>query len=336
MKRLLFALIVTLVSVGCGEDSDNPLESSDSTFSITIDNITTNPPDKFGDYQVVIEFTVENLSSESLPLNIWLEDSDENAIYYRYNEITDYPYFVGSISAPDILLPGGKVNCKMFTRMSDTLYQIKKAKGPYKLVVSDGVTRRVAVDLPSWEEIKSRLTSMPPNTSFEPEPADFTNIKLAEYFPLEVGNSWSYDIMLDDKIIWSYIDTVSQIVTLEGADYYQVDRGQDLEAPSAFGSLGYYSLSDNVILRKITKNIESYIYLNSKMIIGQPRLTIPAGTFKCIKIERKLEGAEPIYEYYGKGVGLVMKDYGIMSVAIDSPATPIRGRYVYLLKSYTQ
>lgn len=178
------------------------------------------------------------------------------------------------------------------------------------------------------------------------------NINLPEYFPLKTGNSWEYEIFADgapignrklelgekEKVYHAAFHTAFPANKVSAyppdADIYQpffvchvtlTDLGRFFE---------WYVASGNRILFCGTVSsapwgedvkFGSLVFLETEMIISNEIITVTAGTFTCVKIERNNScnidvlpldptlyaptDSAPVYEWYSKGVGMIKREY---------------------------
>lgn len=343
MRKVVFGVVIVVViyvCLGCGEENPvTDMEGTKGKYNFSIDNISGWQINKV-DCRVIFSVSIENLSQTSLPLSeemIWIEDSDNQAIYHKF-----YTLRLSS-DAPAEILPGGRATFPISYIMgeADTFGEFvsgyydyeyhtgyKRSKKPYKLVGLFNGTR-VVVELPTWEEIKRKLTSTNPfnPSSIIPEPSSEPEsqepevtppsaaVDLREYIPLAVGNSWTYN--RSGNIYKLFID---QTVEIKGEKYFQMKYESDGKIADMWQC---FAISPDG--KELWQN-GPYAYIDQGMIAGQERVTVPAGTFDCIKVERKVKiaigdtiGDITYTEWYGKSVGLVKVNYGI---TVDRP-TPL-------------
>jgi hypothetical protein len=164
------------------------------------------------------------------------------------------------------------------------------------------------------------------------QPVNGATVDLREYIPLKVGNWWTYQRTNNGVAFGEYTLFIRQMVDVNGKNHYQIDYEEKGCIP--------YDAHRWAIEGEGNELLESgFVYLDQKMIVGKERITIPAGTFNCIKVKRDVPGIEPIYiepvyEWYGKGIGLVKIDHSEGTITIDSPE-PIKGHLVDVLKAYS-
>lgn len=165
--------------------------------------------------------------------------------------------------------------------------------------------------------------------------ANTGKIALNEYFPLEIGNSWEYKVSVPgngpsglpevDKIELIGIDDIANEEpewVVNNAAVPDVTRATFFISPPH-----HFAVSGNRILYHIDPSpwgkLGFMVYMEPEMILGGETVTVPAGTFTCIKILRDNScncnvlsvqtrysptDLLPVYEWYCKGVGMVKRE----------------------------
>lgn len=262
MKRFNLLMVALLFLCGflygCGEDNEIVTGDSDSKiFSATINEVRV---EEYGyrQYNLIILLKIRNYSSKELSFVPTLQElffsqfpfvlrlSDQNVIYYENGPFEDE---LPSWSGPIAILPYGEAKGELTFHDFDPFPE----KGSYKLVVRAG----------GEEEIVELHYNLPSNE---------------DYFPLKVGNSWTYQRLVNDKPISTYTERVVRTVVddLSGKIYFLNDGGDCYRKPIP------------------------------ETIIGKERITVPAGTFECI-VDRHPFLLQTTW--FAKGVGPVKIDY---------------------------
>lgn len=157
-----------------------------------------------------------------------------------------------------------------------------------------------------------------------------------DYFPSKPGSNWSYQgegneyASFTREVLFAAGDqsqfkeanggTVSTSIYITSADSIKrVFFSGETYNPQNLLSPGFTSNDSSVILKNPLTTGASWTSGNDtkKIVDSQVEVKTPAGTFSnCIKLEIKSQGSSStVYEYYGKGVGLVKREF------IDGSAT---------------
>lgn len=188
---------------------------------------------------------------------------------------------------------------------------------------------------------------------------DPTKISFEEYFPLNTGNVWEYQLLFNNENIGDYrmeLDGETAITNKEpeivptewfpgraedivSQDFFQCNYKRLSSELGNISSVDYYAISDNRVLYAPSTDLQQreffgewewpgiLLFLTPEMITGKEIVTVPAGTFACIKITREncasyeildmdpddivlgYTSTIPVYEWYSIGVGMVKREY---------------------------
>lgn len=333
MRKMLFSSVAVLLIVfwvGCGGENpllptkginsndqvsievekvishcllDYPISGNSRRGTITRNNIVN----------VWIYLKIRNLSDEDIVVidesDFLLEDIKDSMVYSPGREISflfDSKYeppqnynladgdflvwhrFPQSFKLPDAyeqcsLKPKDEISIGLFTD-----YTPERQKGDWHITYNSPKGR---IEIPIQKLIdRSQITI----NLKEPE-QDMTG-----YFPLQVGNYWHYECIVDGKHEDHYEVEISRKIVLHDMEYFEVTGKK---SPS------YYTFYDNKVWKQNvpSENILPSVYLQSSIIVGKETITVPAGTFECIKVGGK--NINDPYLWYAKDVGLVQIDY---------------------------
>ena len=161
-------------------------------------------------------------------------------------------------------------------------------------------------------------------------------IHLNEYLPLKIGNKWEYKVSVSGNGIFMGLPEVDEIELIGVDEIANEEPGlvvnnaavPDVTRATFFISPPHhFAISGNRILYHIDPSpwgkLGFMVYIEPEMILGEEIVTVPAGTFTCIKILRDNScncnvlsvqvfhsptDLLPVYEWYCKGVGMVKRE----------------------------
>ena len=154
-------------------------------------------------------------------------------------------------------------------------------------------------------------------------------VEQPDYFPLAVGREWTYQVdSSDDLVVMRVSSRTDEGFVLEGTSPMQIGRHVPLrpEAEGVRAVLGddfsqayyllRYPLRPGTIWNELIEEDEIRARWRCE---AYERVTVPAGTFDCVRVVMEVEGTLPgnlgwlpvIYFWFAPDVGLVKSGEGL-------------------------
>ncbi|NLW91838.1 MAG: hypothetical protein GXY34_09590 [Syntrophomonadaceae bacterium] len=165
-------------------------------------------------------------------------------------------------------------------------------------------------------------------TTPEVKPVETKAARPGDYFPLKAGSTWTYqgagnEYASFERQVEYVKNDFAQVREANGgtvsASVYQVTdravtrvytRGESYDSKNILDG-GFTSNDNTVIIQGPVKKGSSWQNednIKRSIISLQAKMDTPAGSFSCLHI--RMDGPDyVIHEYYGKGVGLVRREF---------------------------
>ncbi len=339
MKRIFLTmlLVLFLTIIGCGEE--NPAETASSSTSgveIKIEKVESVHGESFLGIPVVdICFYVLIINRRSDTITIYESDFafqdikgsfvhhdndmvmlDPTVDKFSFGQIAYHlPSLRGGAPPKLILEPGQNASVGLFTSYNPD-YQQGKLYLVYddvKIPVQEKIDQAVWLDDPAsatdaTEQSGQEHTDPDPKLESEAsdEPTCMEDVDWQIYFPLGVGN-WKKTQHFVDGGLWeTFIENITRILNFGGQDYYVVVKKSDREDHNSYAPR-YYGYRNGVLIRAASIPSgpdDGHPIYHDFQFMGTEKITVPAGTFRCIKLKR-----HDFCVWLGNGVGFVKSEY---------------------------